>query len=94
MIEEYSTVSYLKKKAAEIQNEIDNAIGRLDPKDCPDPVNWGDLGCIDVSLELTSNTPSWRATVSEASPNCPNLVVYLHKELEKLGHDVYVTTEW
>ena len=84
----------IQAKADLIMNEIDNAIGRLDPKECPDVVNWGDLGCIDVSLVLTDPEPSWRATVSEASPDACNLTVYLHKEMQKLGYDVYVTAEW
>ena len=84
----------LQAKAELIMNEIDNALGRLDPNECPDAVNWGDIGCCDVSLVLTGPEPSWRATVTEAAPDCPNLSIYLHKELEKLGYDVYITTEW
>lgn len=84
----------LQAKADHIQNEIDSAIGRLDPNECPDPVNWSDLGCIDVALVLTDPEPSWTATVTEASPSSPNLSVYLHKELMKLGYDVMIRTEW
>ncbi len=88
------TLAQWQSKADRIQNEIDGAIGRFDPKGCQDAVNWADLGCIDVSLVLTDPEPSWRATVSEAAPGSRELIAYLHDEMMKLGFDVEIATEW
>ncbi len=85
----------LKSKAELIHNEINNIIGRIDPNDIPDAVNWGDLMCIEVGLILTDIPPSWTATIAEAAPDAMHLAAHVTEELSKHGFsDVIIRCEW
>ncbi|MGY4311486.1 hypothetical protein [Bradyrhizobium sp. JR3.5] len=86
------TLEEMKAKAGQIQKDIDAIIDGIDASEIKDAVNWADLSCTDVSVSLTDGT--WCATVEEASPDATNLAVYIHRELQHFGHDVWVRCEW
>jgi hypothetical protein len=86
------TLDEMKAKAAQIQKDIDAIIDGIDRHKVGGPVNWGDLGCTDVSVSLIDGT--WCATVEEASPDATELAAHIHNELQHFWHDVWVRCEW
>lgn len=86
------TLEQMKAKASQIQRDVDMIIGAIDPKEIGGPVNWADLGCVDVSVSLMDGT--WCATVEEAAPDARELAAHIYRELQRLGHDVWVRCEW
>ena len=61
------------------------------------PVNWADLGCVDVEERASLITDSKLITViiEEASPDATTLHKFVSGWLEDYGYkDVFVVTEW
>lgn len=86
------TLDQMKAKASQIQRDINMIIAGIDAKKIGGPVNWADLWCVDVSVSLMDG--SWCATVEEAAPDATDLATYIHTELQRFGHDVWVRCEW
>ena len=55
-----------------------------------DPINWGDLRCV----EVRKYGDEYLATVEEAAHDARNLILYLEDWLAKWGWAVKVKTEW
>ena len=56
-----------------------------------EPINWGDLGVVDVQKQGTS----WRIFIEEAAPDCPQFCGYIQWWLNKWGwKNVIVETAW
>jgi hypothetical protein len=61
-----------------------------------DPINWGDLRCVDIRLltGVKRTPPKWLVTVSEAAPDCPKLHQFIRESLQSKWRWVEVRTEW
>ena len=61
-----------------------------------DPVNWGDLSCVEVLRTVsTKGVAGWVVYIEEASPASWRLKGYIAKKLsERMGGNVIVHTEW
>ncbi|MEZ0060950.1 hypothetical protein ABIF26_006493 [Bradyrhizobium elkanii] len=89
------TLEELKAKADQIKKDANAVIDGIDQNEMDeDAVNWADLSCTEVWLNLDDDKPSWMITVEEASPDSSNLAAYIHNELTRFGHDVWVRCEW
>jgi len=55
-----------------------------------EPVNWGDLGCVDVEPRQDG---SYLVTIEEAG-DCPNLCKYIQVYMASWGWNVEVETQW
>lgn len=91
------TLADLRKRADAIQQIVDDAIGRADPKDYPgESIAWGSLGCIAVEMDMLSPGEWMTAVISEASPDgCLKFCQYLQRALDVEGiQNVQVRAEW
>lgn len=88
------TYELLKAKAEQIRNIANDIIGEIDPKEIVDAVNWADLACTEVWVQLVDSGLYWMATVEEASPGATKLAAHIQSELQRRGFDVWVRCEW
>lgn len=88
------TYELLKTKAEQIRGAANDIIGEIDPKEIEDAVNWADLACTEVWVQLVDGGPYWMATVEEASPGATKLAAHIQAELQRRGFDVWVRCEW
>jgi len=64
-----------------------------------EPINWGDLGCVEANL-VSSWTPDgiferFQIVIEEASPGCPKFSYFISEKLTLEGFpNVEVVTEW
>lgn len=61
-----------------------------------DPINWGDLHCVNTERVLDlSGEPTYRVFIEEASHDCSDLPAFVRTYLDKRGwKGVEVITEW
>lgn len=61
-----------------------------------DPINWGDLHCVEASFVQTDDGREYyRVLIEEASEGCQKFPVYIREELVKQGFEnIVVATEW
>lgn len=90
-------VGYMVDKLIEQLYKHDGQESTLDEKRCrevgvdpTEPVNWGDLGVINVDKLGTSG---YLVEITEAK-DCPTLIAYLESEMKKLGFEVRVIADW
>lgn len=88
------TYESLKTRAEEIRNVANDIIGEIDPAQIGGAVNWADLACTEVWVQLVDGGPYWMATVEEAAPDATELAAHIQTELQRRGHDVWVRCEW
>lgn len=88
------TLEEIKAKAERIKKDANMVIAGIDRHEIDDAVNWADLGCTEVWVNFDGNIPQWMATVEEADPGAQKLATYIHIELQRFGHDVWVRCEW
>jgi hypothetical protein len=61
--------------------------------DSKEPINWGDLSCVEV--EWVEGDEGFLVRIEEASPDCPNLCNWILTTLRQWGWPVVeVVTEW
>lgn len=60
------------------------------------PINWGDLRCLEASHVQTDDGRKYhRVVIEEASPECPEFCKYIAERLAESGFKgVEVLTEW
>ena len=56
-----------------------------------EPINYGDLGCVEVK-EFTDHT--FLVLIEEADPSCPVFCAWIAEWLQKWGWEARVETEW
>lgn len=81
-----------------VGRDVNAVLGVLAPGDLPgQAINWGDLGCNDVTLRWDGERLVVRAVIEEAEPECTALI---HAVLDGLAERGYapeqfeIVTEW
>lgn len=61
-----------------------------------EPINWGDLGCVEAGIKITEDAHQYfYVLIEEASPHCDRLRGAIREELIRRGwNDVEVIVEW
>lgn len=81
-----------------VAREINAVLGDLSPADLPNQaINWGDLGCNDVTLRWDGDRLVILAVIEEAAPECSPLIAAVMAGLADRGYDPQrfeIVTEW
>lgn len=84
-------------KLREIYEFANEVLDNLKPGDVEGAINWGDLGCVDVSwCKSVHGTESVMLMIEEVSPDCYTLRQYMEERMTLRFPDVTfdVQTEW
>lgn len=84
-------------KLREIYEFANEVLDNIKPGDVEGAINWGDLGCVDVSwCKSVHGTESVLLNIEEVSPDCYELRQYMYERMLERFPDVMfdVQTEW
>lgn len=84
-------------KLREIYDYANEVLDNTKPEDVKGAINWGDLGCVDVSwCKSVHGTESVMLLIEEVSPDCYELRQYMYERMmEKFPNIMFeVHTEW
>lgn len=83
-------------KLQALRNAVDNICADVDPQAFDEPINWGDLGCVEAIYYLADdNSQGYRVYIEELAPDCYQFRAYVEKKLAEAGWpNVEVNLSW
>lgn len=91
-------VNPIKNRMTAIEKAVNEiiALAKERKDNFPEAINWGDLKCADVEyVESLYNKSFYRASIEEASPDCPKFIQFIRSGMRSRGFgEVEIVTEW